>query len=131
MTPTLETLRLHVARMLPEHLELRRPVWSLAIDVQKETCVASPINERAFWKDTHKLVTDREWQHCCWLAEQTLDTATRTINEETNLRYNEWHHYLDWLCAITKGNTSPASAEHRLEALCRVKFPELFHPKPQ
>lgn len=116
--PTLDEMRLCVAKMLPEHIKIIDG-WGLQIG-----------KSFFFWidKDRSREVTDREWLHVAWLAVQALQGDDRSlycdflstyVDASTarfagDLRWmHEWHGHV-------------ATVEHRLEALCRVKHPEMF-----
>lgn len=69
-----------------------------------------------YWNDSKNPITKREWLEVCRLAEQKL----------TDVR----NDYLSELVEICPGPEGAyfATAEHRLEALCRTLHPEKFTP---
>lgn len=82
-----------------------------------------------FWRDTGQEVTDREWLEVAWRLELRLDAdqrvnygkalAAMTIN---SIEFNSYS-------SITAGElarVANATALQRLEALCRVLWPERF-----
>lgn len=109
-TPSLDELKLAVAKMLPDEIIYdENPLWF-------------------WWKEDvdsgieNSQITDREWLHVCSLAEETL-----TVHQGES--------YCEILkdvcgCDVDAGKASRvcyfASAEQRLEVLCRVKYPEMF-----
>lgn len=105
MTPTLDEMKLLVAAMVPEHITtyaLCAPEW------------------RFEWNDTFKLVTDREWLEVCRLAEGTF-----AADDVMAGKY--WLALYD-VTATTRWPYD-ATAEQRIEALCRVRHPEKFQPE--
>ena len=115
-TPTLDEMKLAVVKMLPETIFIGS-------------------DHQAYWRSErqavggqfqHQRITAREWLHVCWLAEQKL----------TNGKYREFTTYLEMLTGCTadilvKRGTVSAELERRIQALCRVRHPEMFTlPKP-
>lgn len=123
MKPSLETLKLEVAKILPDEIVVTEELVGNGVKA-----LFRPTAVRFAWKDgkssTNKtvFVTDREWLHVAHLAEQTL------TDEENEV-------YLFNLHDICGADNFPsrvavfASAEHRLEALVRTRKPELFTVK--
>ena len=107
--PTLDEMKLAVAKLLPKLLTVRR---CPAVDLQTEV-MTTAFSYR--WNDTGRRVTDREWLEICRLAEQSL-------------RHWEKMTYEDQLTRFTANCSWPlnAGADQRLEAICRVKCPEMF-----
>jgi len=116
-TPTLDDMKLAVAKMLPDVL-------------RAEDAGNDPVTGGIFieWLDTDESVSEREWLHVCWLAEQKLDREECKayhgilLDQETPGMAMCFSGANSW----SERWTFNKSAEHRLEALCRVKHPEMF-----
>lgn len=116
--PDIQTMRLAVARMLPNEIKIES---GYTYDPKSDVATSC---EWGAWLDTGRQINDREWLHVCWLAEQTLDDGN-------------YPDFMRWIASLAVGNTcsgardsdlTSAPVNHRLEALCRVKNPEMFKP---
>jgi hypothetical protein len=112
MKPTLDDMKLAVARMLPKEI--------LITDFNPN--VRPGQSATKFWFKNPgygpSRITDRDWLHVCWLAEKTLGDLWPVY----------YARFIEGGSAIIN-----ACAETRLEHLCRVRCPEMFtepQPKP-
>ncbi len=98
----LEEMKLAVAKMLPNEIDCTE-------------CGTGNIH----WRDSDDPVMDREWLHVCWLAEGTLTKEERrAYNDELN--HGTAPGFTLWYI----------SPEVKIEALCRVRCPEMFTESP-
>lgn len=110
-TPTLDEMKLAVAKMLPE-----------------EICVADGHIRWLYGGTPMRPVGYREWLHVCWLAEQLL------CDDENNDEMAAYCWKLDQV--VMEGlddleynknvRLVTATADDKIEALCRVKHPTMF-----
>jgi hypothetical protein len=118
MKPTLETMRMLVAEMLPDEIGARREINGTGV-----RALFGPLKTVFFWRDTNQEITPREWLHVCWLAEKTLTCG-------------QWGAYPNALAAclphdrprefVSSKDWITLPMETRIEALCRVRHPQLF-----
>lgn len=117
MKPDIQTMRLAVARMLPNEIKIES---GYTYDPKSDVATSC---EWGAWLDTGRQINDREWLHIAFLAEQTLTG-------------DEWLDYVTVLYAIACNQICGrpcrqvvcASADQRIEALCRYLHPEMFKP---
>jgi hypothetical protein len=107
MKPTLESMRLAVAKMLPHEI-----TWE-------------DFNKYFYWQDTGAPVSDREWLTVCWLAEQTLtgnefQDYWKILNQVTPGVGKAALNQQAFRCAWQ------SDVRYRLEALCHIRCPEMF-----
>lgn len=107
MNPSPEEMRLLVARMLPEEIEVRRGSFHW-----KEHCGERP------------QVSSREWLFVVHLAEKTL-----TEDEYTYFVWALKDSLFSAIYARDMCEMVSATTAQRIEALCRVKHPNLFEIK--
>lgn len=87
-----DELKLRLSRLLPEKIDFRRGRY------------------RWLEADDERRVRDTEWQHVCWLIEQTFTSKT-----------NEYARYVDSLTKLTNFDPVRASWQQRAEVLWAVK----------
>ncbi len=110
MTPTLEQMKLAVAKMLPDKISILFP--------QRE-------QKEFWWNEYNRGVNHTDWLHICWLAEQTL--TKRQLHHYTQLiTLPIWP--LGWQSWMDTATLLIIPLEKKIAALCRVKNPEMFKP---
>lgn len=104
-TPSLDEMKLAVAKMLPDEIKIEYGRYFGG-------------GNRISWvKRPDADVSSREWLHVCWLAEQSL--------RDTNMdEFAAYAFELQRLKPTREWWRSDAAT--RLEALCRVRCPEMF-----
>lgn len=123
MKPTLDEMKAAVAKMLPGVLYPNELIGG-AIAWE--------------WVDCGEYVSEREWLHVCRLAEVELFDPSQALETSTKPYTGIWAYLrkLEEVCVGKRRDELSdaerlclmvrASAEHRIEALCRVKCPEMF-----
>jgi hypothetical protein len=111
--PSIDDLKLAVARMIPDSIAVVR--------------LQNPDAVKFWWVKNQSMttaVTDHEWYAVCHLAEKTLPVGGWDAME-----YSKWLWRLigkERPVTIEHDSAWHATAEMKIEALCRVKFPEMF-----
>ena len=114
--PTIDKMKLLVAGMIPEHI--------LVLESGGSTLYG--------WNDPlhgfNGPVTEREWLHVAWLAEESLsDDECREYGQIIEIMGSKEPQ--DWEARgkpYAATYAFHATVEQRLEALCRIKHPGLF-----
>ncbi len=118
----MQTMRRLVAEMVPDEVEIIAGYYADGSDgfFWKKESSGEPARASII-----ATVSDREWLAVCALAEARLTRDQRftytiklTIATGANTKHSQGFTF----------HILHATAEHRIEALCRVKHPELFQP---
>lgn len=117
-TPTINEMKLLVARLLPDEIEVRPDYFTAGTPA-------------FFWRNDGggpetlcgQYIRETEWLHVCHLAEKTL-TLPELHEYCLLMTYSIWPvGWQDWNDTRQLIQVSP---EQRILNLCRVKHPELF-----
>lgn len=132
MTPTLDEMKLAVAKMLPGHIGIGfgPPKWA-SRGYETTKADVTPVDV-PYWNDTGRSITDREWREVCALAVEELTGDDRSLYCDTLASMADYSECGPREAAwIAEWYQQTAPIESRLLALCRVKCPEIFlNPNP-
>ena len=114
--PTNQQLKLALARMLPEKIQIFKPL-------DQRPAFFAWYDEEG---DTSNYINDTEWLHVCWLVEQTLDKTQQLHYIERLVWMLDPNDAWPEVLTVSKGwFFLNATWQQRAEALCRVKGIEI------